>query len=403
VTSAAAAATLIDLAARGHLELQHLSEDRFVVRVRARSSDPLTDYEQRVLALVREKATGGSAPLEAIELDEGDADRWRKRFADDVVDDAKARGLLRGRWSRIDWVVFGVLAAAVLAAVAGGLYLANVESKSKTSDDGFDREAWFVVALFVWLLVMAALRRLRSIRYSANGDAAAARWLGVKRFLQHDESFGETPPSGVAIWDRLLAYGAGLGVARGAVAAIPLEVEDPDVAWSRVGGNWHQVSVEYPTRFGYGQRPRDVLLNGALRTLGFGVLAFVVLPTVLGILWDLLSDAFDNLDDAAALGIMAVFGLFVGGFAVLLIVRLADGLIRTYRGVMDLKARETVEGQVVKRHRNEQGEWFAVDPGDVDEVNALRAGDDGELPPRGAMVRMVLTPHLRHVVSVDVV
>ena len=94
VTSSAAAATLIDLAAHGHLELQHLSSDRFVVRLRARSPDQLTDYEARVLSLVREKATGGSAPLEAIELDEDDADRWRKRFASDVVDDAKARGLL---------------------------------------------------------------------------------------------------------------------------------------------------------------------------------------------------------------------------------------------------------------------------------------------------------------------
>jgi Predicted membrane protein (DUF2207) len=403
VTSAAAAATLIDLAARGHLELQHLANDRFVVRVRGQSPDHLTDYEQRVLALVREKATGGSAPLEAIELDEGDADRWRKRFAEDVVDDAKARGLLRGRWSRTDWVVFGVLAAAVLAAVAGALFLANVESKSEKSSDGFDRETWFVVAFFAWLLLMAGLRRLRSVRYSAVGDAAASRWLGVKRFLQHDESFGDTPPSGVAIWNRLLAYGAGLGVAHGAVAAIPLEVEDPDVAWSRVGGNWHQVQVEYPTRFGYGQRPRDVLLNGALRTLGFGVLAFIVLPTVLDILWGLLSDGLDSLDDAAALGILAVFGVLVGGFAVFLLVRLADGVIRTYRGFMDLKARETVEGQVVKRHRDEQAQWFAVDPGDVDEVKAVRPGDDGELPPRGATVRMVLTPHLRHVVSVDVV
>jgi hypothetical protein len=403
VTCAAAAATLIDLAARRHLELQHLADDRFVVRLRTQSPDSLTGYEQRVLSLVKDKATGGSAPLEVIELDEDGADRWRKRFADDVVDDAKERGLLRGRWSRLDWVVFGVLAAAVLAAVAGGLYLANVESKGEKSSDGFDRETWFIVALFAWPLIMAALRRLRSIRYSASGDAAAARWLGVKRFLQRDEAFGEVPPSGVAIWNRLLAYGAGLGVARGAVAGIPLEVEDPDVAWSRVGGNWHQVSVEYPTRFGYGQRPRDVLLNGALRTLGFGLLAFVVLPTVLDILWDVLSDAFDNLDDAAALGIIAVFGLFVGGFAVFLLVRLADGVIRTYRGFVDLKARETVEGQVVKRHRDEHAEWFAVDPGNVDEVKALRPGDDGDLPPRGATVRMVLTPNLRHVVSVDVV
>ena len=85
-----------------------------------------------------------------------------------------------------------------------------------------------------------------------------------------------------------------------------------------------------------------------------------------------------------------------------LLVRLADGLIRTYRGLLDLRARTTVEGDVVKHHTTDAARWFAVDPGDVDEVKACRPGDDGTLPARGATVRMVLTPHLHHVISVDV-
>jgi hypothetical protein len=402
VTSAAAAATLIDLAARGHLELFELGPDKFVVRLR-NTTDALNDYEQQVMSLVREKATGGSAPLEAIELDESSADAWRDRFAKEVVADAKSRGLLRGRWTRVDWIVFGVLIAAVLAAVAGGLYLGHVEDKGKKgSSDGFDRETWFLVAIVAWPVVMAVLRRLRSIRYSASGDAAAARWLGVKRFLQHDASFGDTPPAGVAIWDRLLAYGAGLGVARGAVAAIPLEEEDPAVAWSRVGGQWHQVHVEYPTHFGYGERPSSVLLNGALRTLGFGAIAFVLLPVVADAVWSVGSDALDTVNDAATFGFVAAFALIFGGMAAYVLVRLADGVIRTYRGAFDLRARMTVDGQVVKHHHAEGAQWFAVDPGEVDEVKACHPGDDGQLPPRGATVRMVLTPHLHHVISVDV-
>ena len=111
VTSSAAAATLIDLAARGHLELFEVGPDQFVVRLRSAPDDPLTDYEEQVLALVRGKATGGSAPLEAIQLDESQAASWRDRFAKKVVADAKSRGLLRGRWTRVDWVVFGVLIA----------------------------------------------------------------------------------------------------------------------------------------------------------------------------------------------------------------------------------------------------------------------------------------------------
>jgi hypothetical protein len=402
VTSSAAAATLIDLAARRHLELFEVGPGHFVVRLRSAADDPLTGYEEQVLALVREKATGGSAPLEAIELDESQAESWRERFGKSVVADAKARGLLRGRWTRVDWIVFGVLTAAVLAAVAGGLFLARVEDKGKGSNDGFDRETWFVIALVAWPLVMFLLRKLRSIRYSRDGEVAAARWLGVKRFLQHDPLFGDTPPAGVAIWDRLLAYGAGLGVAHGAVAAIPLEEEDPDVAWSRTGGNWHQVHVEYPTLFGYGERPQSVLLNGVLRSVFWGAIAFVVLPTVADVVWNVGSDAFDTLDDAAMLGIVTLFVAIFGGMGAYLLVRLADGLIRTYRGLLDLRARVTVEGDVVKHHTTATARWFAVDPGEVDEVKACHPGDDGTLPARGATVRIVLTPNLRHVVSVEV-
>ena len=56
----------------------------------------------------------------------------------------------------------------MLAAVAGGLFLAHVEDKGKKgSNDGFDREAWFIVAIVAWPLVMVLLRKLRSIRYSS--------------------------------------------------------------------------------------------------------------------------------------------------------------------------------------------------------------------------------------------
>ena len=86
---------------------------------------------------------------------------------------------------------------------------------------------------------------------------------------------------------------------------------------------------------------------------------------------------------------------------VYLLVRLADGLIRTYRGLADLRARVTVVGDVVKHHTTDEARWFAVDPGDVDEVKACHPGDDGKIPARGTTVRMVLTPNLRHVVSVE--
>jgi hypothetical protein len=187
------------------------------------------------------------------------------------------------------------------------------------------------------------------------------------------------------------------------VAAIPLDVEDPDVAWSRVGGDWHQVHVEYPTRFGYGERPLSVLVNGVLRSLLWAAIAFVVLPIVVDVVWKEGSDALGNTGKAATVGFVAAFAVFAavfGAIGAVVLVRLADGVIRAYRGGADLRTTVTVSGQVVKHHQTEELSWFAVDPGDVDEVRAFHPGDDGEMPPRGATVPMVITPHLRHVVSV---
>jgi len=405
VTTAAAAATLLDLAARHHLSLFEAGPGNTIVQVSPQTDEQLTDYEEQVLDLVRSKATGGSAPLEVIELDADDADRWRKDFGRRVVAEATRQGLVRKRWNRNDAVILGVLASLALGLVALGLFLARVES-TNPNDNGISRDDWFWIAGVVWLGLMAGLRALRAIRYSPAGEAAAARWLGVKRFLGHQDGFGDAPPASVAIWNRLLAYGAGIGVARGALDGIALEVEDADVAWSRYDGQWRQVRVEYPTRFGYGQRPLLVLGGGLVRLAFWGALGFVVLPVVIDLLWQVLSDALDggNLGGALA-GLVISFAIGFGLVGAYLVVRIADGALRTYRGLLDLRATETVTGQVVKHHETEGHSWFAVDPGGVDEVRAYfwEASSGKGRPPRGAVVRVTATPRLHHLIDlVDV-
>jgi hypothetical protein len=404
VTTAAAAATLLDLAARRHLSLFEAGPGNTIVQVRSGGDGALTDYEGQVLDLVQERATGGSAPLAAIALTPSEAESWRKRFAKRVVEDATRRGLVRKRWNRNDAVVIGVLASFTLGLVALGLFVARVESNP--DDNGISRDDWFWIGGVVWLALMAGLRALRAIRYSPAGDAAAARWLGVKRFLGHRDGFDDAPAASVAIWNRLLAYGAAIGVARGALDGIALEVEDPDVAWSRRDGHWRQVRVEYPTRFGYGERPLLVLGGGLVRLAFWGAIGFVVLPVVIDLLWDVLSDAFDGegLGGAFA-GVVVTLAIVFGLVGAYLVVRIAEGAIRTFRGLADLRATDTVTGEVVKQHDTEKHAWFAVDPGGVDEVRALSwgSGSGGTRPRRGATVRVVLTPHLRHVVSVVVI
>ncbi len=156
-------------------------------------------------------------------------------------------------------------------------------------------------------------------------------------------------------------------------------------------------------RFGYGEKPSAVFWTGVLRTLLFGAIAFVLLPVIVDALWSVGSDAFDDLGDGVVLVIVLVFVAVFGAMGAFLVIRLADGIIRLVRGALDVRATTTVEGQVVKHHHTDEPSlsWFAVDPGDVDEVRALRAGDDGVTPPRGSTVRVTITPNLRHVVSVE--
>ncbi|MFA5884179.1 MAG: hypothetical protein WDA60_10045 [Acidimicrobiia bacterium] len=405
VTTAAAAATLLDLAARRWLALFQAGPGEYVVRVQPSRDEPLTPYERQVLDLVREKAVGGSAPMAAIQLDADAAGRWRSDFADKVLDDAKQRGLVQRRWNRTDARDMGVLAAVALFLIAAGLYFAKVQSASPSKDSGFARDDWFLVAGGLWLALMAGLAALRSVRYAPAGEAAAARWLGFKQFLRAQEGFGDATPAAVAIWNRLLAYGAGVGAARGALDGIPLEVEDPDVAWSRYDGQWRQVRVEYPQRFGYGERPVVVLGGGVLRLVLWGGVGFAVLPIVADFLWSVASDALDGSDSSnpgAWLGI--AFAVVFGALGACVLARITDGLVRAYRGLMDLQATSEVTGAVVKHHRTGDEDsgvrhWFAVDPGGVEEVRAYWVAG-GALPRRGSTVTVVVTPHLHHLVSV---
>jgi hypothetical protein len=298
--------------------------------------------------------------------------------------------------------VIAALAAVALVLLAAGLYFARVETEASGSDNGFARDDWFVVGGAVWVALVLGLAALRTVRYAPAGIAAAAHWLGVKRFLGAQDGFGDAPAASVAIWDRLLAYGAAIGTARGALDDLPLEVEDPGVAWSREGGAWRQVRIEYPTRFGYGEPPIRVLGTGILKLGFFGAIAFVVLPVVVDFLWTVATDVLDggDLGDGPLLGLLIGFTVVFGGVALALLARVVDAAIRVYRGVRDLNATETVTGRVVKRHDASEHSWFAVDPGEVEELAAYY-WTDGATPARGAVVNVVLTPRLRHVISVE--
>jgi hypothetical protein len=230
----------------------------------------------------------------------------------------------------------------------------------------------------------------------------------VRDYLAQDEAFRETPPAGVAIWDRLLSYGVALGVAHGTDAALPIGPTRDDEGWSPYRGLWRQVSITYPRRFGYGESPKRAIPISLLVLVGVGVLAVLVVRNFVPPLADLLGDIVD--DDTGngrwlLVPILAVMSIPLA-FVIVQIVRRVVMLARAFP---DLAQTATFDGYVVRIpwHYVRQGDdnvwapkgYTAVDDGHDDEVRALRyySSDLRE----GEIVRVTMTPRMRHVISME--
>ena len=112
---------------------------------------------------------------------------------------------------------------------------------------------------------------------------AASRWLGVRAELAENPVFATHSPLEVELWDRLLAYGAALGVASGASRPLPMGVESDTEAWSAHGGRWRRVRISYPRRWppGWGADPTVALLVGSAVAVGAGLILYVSGPSFL--------------------------------------------------------------------------------------------------------------------------
>jgi hypothetical protein len=402
VTRSALGATFLDLCARRAFSLQQLDEEHFVVHMGDLSRTPdLLPYEKQVLDLVRSRATGGSCPVEALQLNEYDAESWWKRFSDAIVKEARDSGLARNRWSRFDWVLVsgGFLVVAELFALSFGQAGIGAHRAASGSDSNITRSDWLLYAGGAWFLASVAFSRLKSVRDTAAGQSACAGWLGVRDYFRHSHAFDHAPAAAVVLWDRNLAYGAALGVAHEAVHALPFEAESPDSAWSRYGGDWHEVRVRYPTRFGACQKPVKVLFEGLARALFWGALAFVALPLVLRPILDVLDtlQSDGTITDRTQLEIGGAIIVVLSATGIYLTARFLGGAIRVWRAIGDLRHENTVEGEVVKVHLGR----VAVFDGKDEDVVAWLPPKPGQHFSRGMKVRMRITPHLHWVNHVE--
>jgi len=255
VTDEAAAATLLDLAARNLIDVEQRGPDVFFARVRPSNDFELTAYERRVLAVVERRSKKDAVPVKALTTGTELASKeWRQAFRAEVVADAQARGLSH---EALDSRAFGVLA------LTFGIPASCIWA------------AWGILPALVAVTVAAALLGWLYTRHpqreTPDGLDAASRWLGVRAALATNPVFDTHSPLTVELWDRLLAYGAALGVARGASGPLPLRAEADTVEWRNDGGRWREITISYPKLWppGWGAEPGSAFAVG-LVAAGFG-------------------------------------------------------------------------------------------------------------------------------------
>jgi hypothetical protein len=373
VTDEAIAATLIDLAARRFVEVEQRGPGVFYIRLRPRRDEPLTSYEQRVLEHLEKVASGGVVPAAALTTGpEEVSNAWRRAFESEVVAEAKARGLSRD-------------------AVAGWMYLGLVGAAGLPALSAIALRAYSVaiVILGAAYLILNWILQRHPQRETPAGLEAASRWLGVRAELAANDVFRKYTPLTVPLWDRLLAYGAALGVATGASRPLPMGTESDTHAWSSYGGSWRPVRIRYPRVWppGWGIDPRVALLGG----IGLAVLGGLGLYSQ-GV--PLLESAGDGWS-----------GLVPGAFLVALCAMVVFGIAVAVMAVQDQWSANEVTGPILRLRAfgedNDDQEtryYAAVDDGSSRSIRAVRLDERQYRRLRqGQLVTIAATPNLGRV------
>ena len=378
-------ATLLDLAARGAIEIFEIEREGYAVRLRGEPRGGVLAHEQQLLTLLRQRAADGVVHAAALTTGRRDiAKGWWKAFRTSVVDAAQARGLSRDLW---DWrTVSGLTAFGVVPAVFWWLAVGQ----------------WQAALVFglVGLSLLGALQGGRRQRDTPAGLAAASRWMGVRRWIR-EAAFEELPPTAVAVWERHLAYAAGFGIARGAIRPFPLGADDDHLAWSAHSGEWRPVRIRYPRLWppGWGARPALALPASLGVLAGSAFLARVAFAVGL--------PPFDALSPEPST-------LVAGGFAVawaVIALAGAAGLMLLVRAASDLGPAREVSGPILRvrtfggSRDSSPRHYVALDDGLSPSIRAWRIRPQvvrGGLI-EGRMARATVTPYLRCVRSIEMV
>ncbi|MFF3002685.1 DUF2207 family protein [Kitasatospora sp. NPDC057940] len=436
----AAAATLLDLAARGLVEVRQPAADpgHSTVHVTGRDATDLTPYEQRVLARITEQAGGSGAPIGAIAFRaEERAKAWNSALRREIIAEARLRGLSRARFAPL-------LAGALSVAAFGPGVLLGLGVLT----GGHNVRAALVVGVLPSVPLMYLLTRALGERATRFGLERAGHWAGVQTWLRAHEDFAQLPPAAVTVWDRYFAYGAALAVTTHTTRLLGFDAGDKRRVWSSYGGAWRPVRIRYPRlRLGFGAGTAQLLqLAGAAAVVAVGLALFAALrqPD-----WAVTSgpDASHSLRRPGLLltvgwvgiGMLAVaaagrFGrwtLFAAFLATMpgnyasghgwlghamersgplpgeTVAIACFGALTAYYlalAVLERRAPHTVTGEVLRmepRKRDKAPRFLAVDTGDADRTVAwaLPAGAPALAP--GSVVRLTVSPATRAVRSAE--
>lgn len=204
--------TLLDLAARGFLELRETGEEPVQTTARLRKGDgrSLTPYEQQILDRVHRLSVNGETSLTSLAFDSWtEARKWRRAFYRAVVEEARTRGLSRPRLAPKTrrWLLLGAIVPAVLMFVTW--WWVDGELSAKVADQvsgaiigaGAIFLAQYFVVDFAW-----------ADQTTPEGVAATESWLGLREHLTTLEGVADLAPADVASWGREMAYASALGV-----------------------------------------------------------------------------------------------------------------------------------------------------------------------------------------------
>lgn len=197
----AVAGTLLGLVERGVIELDGITSEEFVLRLRA-PRPAVSAPEAVVLDALARTAGHAQGELRGPPLWRASTPRFWTSYRRAVVAEARRAGLVQRAYKPS---LFGAYAA-IFVGCSWPLWL--------------DQSLVFLLPVVTVAGTILSIPILGRVEITDMGVRRRAGWLAFQRFLSQQGEIGEVGAPGIAVWGPYLTYGTALGVARAAAEAL---------------------------------------------------------------------------------------------------------------------------------------------------------------------------------------